>query len=46
LLSLTTNELHGAETFIPKPIVLELVKKFPSFMEPDRFVTVFTKASQ
>jgi hypothetical protein len=32
---LLTYLLHGAESFLRSQLVLQLVKKFPAFMEPE-----------
>jgi len=40
-----TNQFHGAESFLKKLTVTQLVKKFPTFYGTWGIITTFTKAS-
>ena len=39
-----TYLLHGAESFLRSQLVLQLIKKFPSFYGTIKFITVLTSA--
>jgi len=41
---LLTYLLHGAESFLRRKLVLQLVKKFPAFYGTRKFITLLTSA--
>jgi len=38
------HSVHGPESFLEKPRLLQLVKKFPAFYATRRFIAAFTRA--